>query len=173
MGSHVIATGSADAAAVLDSLRKLVRFPRIADRRAEGAAGISAAQLFVLRQLASAPAASLSELAARTLTDQSSVSTVVARLVERGLVVRQPAAADRRRAELALTARGRAAAAKAPALAQVRIVEAIDAMTPARRAALVQTLAEFVRAIGAEAVPARMLFEDEPQARPRRKAARR
>src|SRR5688572_19499188 len=162
MGSQAFPAGAADAAAVMESLRKLVRFLRLADRRAEGAAGISAAQLFVLRQLASAPAASLAELAARTLTDQSSVSTVVARLVDRGLVVRRPAAADRRRVELALTARGRRAAAKAPELAQVRIVDAIAAMSPARRAALVQTLGEFVRAIGADAVPARMLFEDEP-----------
>src|SRR5689334_12541357 len=89
-----------DAEAVMHALRRLVRFLRLADRRAEGAAGISAAQMFVLRSLADAPASSLSELADRTLTDQSSVSTVVARLVETGLVVRRRGE-DRRRIELA------------------------------------------------------------------------
>jgi DNA-binding MarR family transcriptional regulator len=60
------------------SLRKIVRFLRLADRAAEAAVGLSAAQLFVLQTLASQPAASLAEVADRTLTDQSSVSTVVA-----------------------------------------------------------------------------------------------
>jgi DNA-binding MarR family transcriptional regulator len=159
----------ADAAAAMDAVRRLVRFLRLADRRAEVAAGISAAQLYVLRTLAEAPTASMAELAERTLTDQSSVSTVVARLVERGLVRRGRAAADARKVELALTERGRAAADKSPELAQVAIVEAIERMPPARRRALVASLGGFVRDIGAGPLPARMLFEDEPAAKRRRR----
>ena len=75
-----------DATAVLGSLRRIVRFLRLADREAEAACEVSAAQLFVLHTLAAEPAASVHALAARTLTDPSSVSTVVAR----GLVQRTP-----------------------------------------------------------------------------------
>src|SRR5262245_64858968 len=71
---------------VLDSLRRIVQTLRESSRRAEQRLGISGAQLFVLEQLASGPSHSLNDLAARTFTHQSSVSTVVARLVEEGLV---------------------------------------------------------------------------------------
>lgn len=72
-----------EATTVMNALRRIVRFSRLADREVEAACIISAAQLFVLHVLVDEPAASVSELARRTLTDQSSVSTVVARLVER------------------------------------------------------------------------------------------
>ena len=64
---------------ILDAIRRLVRLLRISDRAAQGRVGLSAAQLFVLHELGKTPSLSLGELAARTRTDQSSVSTVVTR----------------------------------------------------------------------------------------------
>lgn len=171
MGAHAFPPGPRprdDAQRVFEALRRLVRYLRLADRAGEDATGASAAQLFVLQQLAAAPASSLAELAARTLTDASSVSTVVARLVTRGLVARRPAAGDRRRAELALTAKGKALLARAPALAQPRIVAAIAEMSARERAALVKSLDGLVEAIGADELEPRMLFEEEAT-RPRRR----
>jgi DNA-binding MarR family transcriptional regulator len=150
-----------DAAQVLDSLRRLIRFLRIATRRAEQRTGASAAQLFVLSQLAESEAASLAELSARTLTDASSVSTVVARLVRAGLVVRRRAAGERRRVELSLTARGRAQVARSPELAQTRILDALVSLPSARRRAVAAGLRTLITAIGADRMPPRMLFEDE------------
>jgi DNA-binding MarR family transcriptional regulator len=155
------------AAAALAALRRIVRYLRLADREVEHACGVSVAQLFVLRQLAETPALSLGELAARTLTDQSSVSTVVARLVERGLVARKPAPGDRRRAELRVTAAGHRLAQSAPQVPQAQIIDAIRAMPPGRRTALVRSLDGLAAAIGADAVAPRMLFEDEPAPRER------
>src|SRR4051812_1869861 len=88
------------ASEVAGSLRRIVRAVRVSSHTAEEKLGISGARLFVLQQLAEHPAASLSELAALTLTDQSSVSVVVTRLVESGLVARKTSAEDRRRLEL-------------------------------------------------------------------------
>jgi DNA-binding MarR family transcriptional regulator len=167
MGSQVIADpdrlepARRDAGAVLTSLRRLVRFLRLAQHRSQKSDGLSAAQRFVLESLADAPASSLAELAERTLTDGSSVSIVVLRLVERGLVVRRRARDDRRRSELLLSARGRALAGRGPDLAQVRIIEAIGRMPPARRQTLVTALEALVRDIGADALAPHMLFEDE------------
>lgn len=157
-----------DGAAILDAIRRIVRFLRLADRDAAATHGIGAAQWFVLAQLAEAPHASINELAARTLTDQSSVSTVVARLVAQGLIARRPGE-DRRRVELALTARGRAITRRGGAPPQDRILRGVTALPPARRAAIVDALRELIRAIGADAVAPRMLFEDEmPPAAPGR-----
>src|SRR5262249_19055685 len=128
-----VGVSSDETAEILASVRRLVRFLRVATRRAEQQTGASAAQLFVLSQLAASPASSMGELAARAFTDASSVSTVVARLVARGLVSRRRAAADRRRIELALTRRGRAMVARAPELAQTRIVDGLARLTPRER----------------------------------------
>ncbi len=160
-----VAAARRDAGAVLTSLRRLVRFLRLAQQRSQLADGLSAAGRFVLESLAAAPASSLAELADRTLTDQSSVSIVVLRLVERGLVVRRRARDDRRRTELLLSARGRALVGRGPDLAQVRIIDAIAGMPAASRRGLVSALAALVRDVGADSLAPRMLFEDEPAAK--------
>ena len=163
MGSHASARRAPaheDAQRVFDSLRRLVRFLRLGARRAEDSTGASSAQLFVLHQLAVSPASSLAELAARTLTDASSVSTVAARLVERKLVERRRGT-DRRKSELALTAKGRALVARTPDLPQMRILAALVAAPPAQRRALERGLAGLLRSIGADELEPRMLFEDE------------
>ncbi|HET7452726.1 MAG TPA: MarR family transcriptional regulator, partial [Thermoanaerobaculia bacterium] len=93
---------------VLDGVRRLVQGLRLSAERARKRAGVSGAQLFVLQKLAEADAQSVNDLASRTATDQSSVSAVVHRLSDAGLVDRHPDARDRRRVRLTLTARGRA-----------------------------------------------------------------
>jgi DNA-binding MarR family transcriptional regulator len=163
MGSHA----SAEPAAVMVALRRIVRYLRIADREVEAALGLSAAQLFVLHSLADEPARSLAELAERTLTDQSSVSTVVARLVQRKLVVRRPGA-DRRRAEIRLAPAGQRMVLAAPRAPQIQIIAALRAMPVVRRRRVVDALEHLAAAIGASEVAPRMLFEDEPAGRRRR-----
>src|SRR5438105_4636272 len=107
--------------AVLDGIRHIVRTLREASRAAERSVGLSAAQLFVMQRLAGTGSLSVNELAERTLTHQSSVSVVVAKLAQRGLVERQRAATDARRLEVSLTAAGRAALSRAPAATQDRL----------------------------------------------------
>ncbi len=160
-----------DAAAALIALRKVVRGLRLADRELENASGVSVAQLFVMHQLAVKPELSIAELADLVFTDQSSVSTVVARLVERKLVARKQARDDRRRVELRLTPRGQKLVESTPTVPQQRMIEAIRAMPPARRAEVVRSLESLAAAIGGKAVQPRMLFEDEPPV-PRRRRTR-
>ncbi|MGE0704706.1 MAG: MarR family winged helix-turn-helix transcriptional regulator, partial [Vicinamibacterales bacterium] len=107
---------------VLDSIRRIVQALRESSRLAERRVGLTSAQLFVLQKLAESPASSVNGLAARTHTHQSSVSVVVARLVEQGLVRRAPSAVDGRSVELTLSSRGRRTAADAPDLAQARLI---------------------------------------------------
>src|SRR5436190_9762776 len=120
-----------DGQRILDSIRRLVRLLRLSDRAAQSRVGLSAAQLFVLSELGKTPAISLGELAERTRTDQSSVSVVVTRLVEAGLVQRDRASEDARRLELSLTRAGRAVLKKAPAVMQERILQAVERLSAA------------------------------------------
>ena len=118
-----------DVAVILDALRSLVRELRLASREAEQRVGVHGAQLHALRQLADSPTTSLTELAERTHTDISSVSVVVSRLVEQGLVVRKSADDDRRRLSLGLTARGRALVRRAPETGASRLLRAASKLS--------------------------------------------
>jgi len=158
-----------DSQRILDSIRRLVRLLRLADRAAQQEAGLSGAQLFVLSELAKSPSLSLNELAERTRTDQSSVSVVVTRLVERGLIARDRDARDARRLALNVTAGGRTAIRKAPVAPQERILETVDAMAAAERKRFADAFEHFVDQLGAEKGAAPMLFVDEDNpAHPRR-----
>lgn len=110
---------------VVDALRRITQAIRLSSSVVQDKLGITGAQLFVLQHLAELPGASLRELAERTLTDQSSVSVVVGRLVEAGHVARRVAPEDARRTALSLTPSGRALIRRAPALAQTRLVAAL------------------------------------------------
>lgn len=155
---------TADAALVLDAIRRIVRVLRVGARDAQTKAGVSAAQLFVLDRLAESSAVSMSELAARTLTDPSSVSTVVKRLAQKGLVSRLRSRADRRRFSIALTAKGRATLRKGPRSAQLRLIEGFERLAGPERRKLAGLLQLFVRAMDADHGAAGMLFEDEQPA---------
>src|SRR4051794_24798768 len=95
-----------DATSILDDLRRVVRKLRESSREAEQRLGVSGAQLFVLRTLSGGERLSVNELATRTRTHQSTVSGVVSRLVESGLVKRESSPRDARRVELSVTPRG-------------------------------------------------------------------
>jgi DNA-binding MarR family transcriptional regulator len=142
----------------MDNLRRIVRAIS-ASARSVSSRGLSGAQLFVLRQIAAAPSLSLRELADRTLTGQSTVSEVVTRLVDRGLVTRSASTSDGRRAELTLTASGHQAIADTAPTAQERLAAALAEMPRERRLALVEALDDWVEAAGLADMPAGMFFD--------------
>jgi DNA-binding MarR family transcriptional regulator len=154
----------------MDALRRIVRDLRLSAREAERSAGISGAQLFVLEALAGGAASSLNELAERTCTDQSSVSVVVSRLVDRGLVARTPSEHDARRVELSLTRAGQRLLARCPQPTQARLVAAVRKLDNGELAALRDGLESIVDAIGASGEAARMFFDEEVA--PKRRARR-
>jgi DNA-binding MarR family transcriptional regulator len=157
----------------MDALRRIVRGLRVSARDAERTAGISGAQLFVLQALAEGRAYSLNELAERTFTDQSSVSVVVRRLVEHGLVIRKPSTEDGRRVELQLAPPGRALLRRCPEPTQAKLVTALQRLAPAELSALTIGLAALVREVGFEGEKARMFFDDESEKPAKRSAKRR
>jgi DNA-binding MarR family transcriptional regulator len=156
MGSHVISQAG-EVRRVLDGLRRVVQLLRASSVDAEKKLGLSSAQLFVLSKLRDHGHISLGKLALLTNTHQSSVSVVVARLVDRDLVTRRASKSDGRRLELSLTARGRRLIERAPDAAQERLADAIEALPPAWRMQLARALD---RIAGGAGVPP-MFFEGE------------
>src|SRR4051812_1769765 len=92
-----------DRQSILDSIRRIVRALRAASRRAESLSGVSGARLFVLGALKDGSPLTINEIAARTYTHQSTVSTIVSRLAAAGLLARATSSVDARRREVRLT----------------------------------------------------------------------
>src|SRR5882672_5587518 len=152
MGTNPIdaaGTGSAQSIArSMNAVRGIVRALRVNTRAIELKMGISLAQLFVLQQLEDRSADSLNELAERTATHQSSVSVVVRRLVDRGLVTRVASPADRRRVQIALTPEGEAMLRGAPPTVQGDLMAGMARMKPDQQSTLAELLELWVLASG-------------------------
>ena len=172
MGTHTSGSGGApgsETRAVLDAIRRIVHALRESSRWAEKHVGLSGAQLFVLQTLAESPAVSLNDLAGRTHTHQSSVSTVVTRLVERGYVRRSQSTRDRRTVMLSLASRGRTLVRRAPDAAQERLIRGIEQLPKARRRQLASSLGELAGLMDTGDRTPAMFFEAAAARRERRR----
>jgi DNA-binding MarR family transcriptional regulator len=145
----------------MNGLRRIVRALRTGNSETERAIGVSSAQLFALRQIAHHPGQSLRDIAASTVTTQSSVSEVVARLVQSGLVARNVAADDRRRTELEATKAGRASLAEAPETAQEKLLGGFLRLSARKQRLLAAGIDEWIEAAGLEHLAPTMFFEEE------------
>jgi DNA-binding MarR family transcriptional regulator len=86
---------------------------------------------------------------------------VVSRLVERGLVKREPSADDARRMEISITERGRKLMSTAPRTAQSRMQEAMMRMPREQLHSLAQGLEALLHESGFAGPPVPMFFEDD------------
>jgi DNA-binding MarR family transcriptional regulator len=145
---------------VLDAVRRIVQALRASSSWAEKHVGMSGAQLFVLQAVAQRPAISVNDLAERTHTHQSSVSTIVGRLVDHGLVSRTRSATDGRSVEVSLTKQGQRVVGRAPDVAQERLIRGITRLSAVRRRQVAESLGEVARAVGGDERTPNMFFED-------------
>jgi len=154
---------SDDVRSVADSLRILFQAIRLHNVNVERQLGISLAQLYVLERLAETGVCCVNDLAAMSRTHQSSVSVVVRKLVERGLVVRGVSPVDARRAELALSESGRELLARAPSSLQTQLAEGLERLGPSRTRVLANVLGDWLALCGLRDATPPMFGEDEPQ----------
>jgi DNA-binding MarR family transcriptional regulator/nitroimidazol reductase NimA-like FMN-containing flavoprotein (pyridoxamine 5'-phosphate oxidase superfamily) len=150
---------SAHVADAMNAIRQIVRALRASQDSTVTTMGLSAAQLFVLREIAKATAPTVTELARRTATAQSSVSEVLTRLEARGLVTRQRMPSDRRRSAIALTAKARDVLGRAPETVQERMLAAFGRLSADQRQSLADGLVRWNVEAGLDAVAATMFFE--------------
>ena len=170
MGAHVLATEDGATRAVLDSIRRIVQVLRESSRLAEAHVGVSGAQLFVLHHIAETPGLSLNELAARTHTHQSSVSTVVSGLIARRLVRCGRAADDARRLQITLSAAGRRLVARAPGAAQDALIRSVGQLPPRSARQLAALLDQVVQGMNLGDSAAPMFFHDTQKGARQRRA---
>lgn len=108
------------------------------------ASGVTPTQALILTHLIERGPARVGALAAALRVTQPTASDAVAALARKGLVARRPDPADARAARIAITAKGRRAAA--PAL-PVPVVAALGALDAQEQAALLKSLMKMIRAL--------------------------
>lgn len=162
-----------DVSRAVNALRRMVRGLRSAAESVERELSVSAAQLFVLRELASVPDQSVKDLAAVTMTTHSTVSQVVGQLTSKKLVNRTTDKLDKRRSVLRLTRQGAALLRKAPRAIQQDLVDGFELLTPSERRGIATGLEKWLTASGLSGVPPAMLFENPPLTARKRASNRR
>ena len=158
-------TGSRDAAAALTSIRTLVAALTQSARTIEAHTGITNAQLFLLRQIATSGGLSINDLAERARTRQNTVSSVVSRLVEAGLVEKVRSEEDGRRAALSLTRAGKRVLSRAQSSPTEVLIVGLDSLRPQDVRNLAAGLQALITALDLTAEEPPMLFEDGRHAR--------
>jgi MarR family transcriptional regulator, lower aerobic nicotinate degradation pathway regulator len=143
----------------LNALRRMVRGLRSAAEAVERELNVSAAQLFVLRELGQVPDQSVKDLAAVTLTTHSTVSQVVSQLLSKGLVSRTRDEGDGRRSVLRLTRQGASLIKRSPRVIQTDLIRGFATLRAPERAALAKGLEKWLEASGLGGVQSSMLFE--------------
>jgi MarR family transcriptional regulator, lower aerobic nicotinate degradation pathway regulator len=152
---------SSAAAIAMDGVRRLVRILRSSNMDSERRTGVTTAQLFVLNYIARCPRCSVSDVAGRTLTTQSTASEVVARLVERGLVSRVISETDRRRATLSATEKGLDVLRAGSPPVQEELIAALSRLPMLQQEAIASGLTAWLDAAGFGEVAPSMFFEPE------------
>jgi DNA-binding MarR family transcriptional regulator len=148
----------AEVSRALNALRRMVRGLRSAAEAVERDLRISAAQLFVLSELAQVPDQSVKDLAAVTMTTHSTVSQVVGQLISKGLVARTADALDGRRSVLRVTRQGSMLLKKSPRAIQEDLIDGFATLRPSERRGLANGLEKWLAASGLGGVPSEMLF---------------
>jgi DNA-binding MarR family transcriptional regulator len=166
-------TRQPDVARALNALRRMVRGLRSAAEAVERDLKISAAQLFVLRELERTPDQSVKDLAGVTMTTHSTVSQVVAQLIAKGLVIRTADVNDGRRAVLRVSRRGTQVLGRAPRAIQEDLIDGFATLRPAQRRGLATGLEMWLVASGFSGVRSTMLFEKPPLTSGKTRARRR
>jgi len=137
----------------------MVRGLRSAAEMVERDLRISAAQLFVLSELAQLPDQSVKDLAGTTMTTHSTVSQVVGQLIDKKLVTRTADASDARRSVLRVTRLGTNLLRRSPRAIQEDLIDGFGSLPAAERRSLANGLEKWLIASGLGGVPSGMLFE--------------
>lgn len=134
---------------VLVALRRIIRATDQNSKRLGRSTGLTVPQIVLMRAIAANPGATAGFLTAQVSLSQATVSTILDRLEERGLVTRQRNARDKRVVNVALTDAGLALLQQAPAPLQESFRARFDMLPGNQRQLIVQALDTVATMMGA------------------------
>jgi len=142
--------------AALRAIRRLLRASEISEKQLAAATGLTPSQLVVLQQVSRLGETTAGAIATAVQFSQATVTNLVDRLEERGLVVRSRREQDRRQVWVAITETGRKALLSAPDIIQDRFrdrFERLEDWEQAMIVAMLERLTGLLNADGIDAAP--------------------
>ena len=141
---------------VLSAIRRLIRAADLDSKNLARQTNLSTSQLLVMELLAAARDLTIGGLARRVGLAQASVTVIVDRLGELGLVARQRCNEDRRQVRVSLTKAGRELLGRAPTALQTRFLANFATLRAWEKTAILSSLerlADLMEAQDLEASP--------------------
>jgi len=140
--------------AVLSALRRLIRAADLDARDLARQTGLTTSQLLVLELLESSGELTVGAIAREVGLAQGTVTHLIDRLVERGLLCRRRANSDRRQVKVAISEQGASLLAAAPTPLQTRFLEGFARLAGWEQMAILSSLQRLAHLMGAEALEA-------------------
>jgi DNA-binding MarR family transcriptional regulator len=150
-----------DVSAIVQGLRRIVKALALYSQVVRRAYGLTGSQLWAIKTLQRLGPMTAGQMAYELAVHQSSVSTLVDRLEQRGLVRRVRSLPDRRFVRIQLTPQGERLAVRAPEAAQGHLLHGLKAMTPGEVRRLRQAITRLVGTMEADTIDAPFFFGDE------------
>lgn len=141
-------------ASALIAIRRILRAAELASRAVAEKTGMTPSQIVVLQIVAQAGQPNAGAVAETARLSQATVTAILDRLEERGLVTRERDPGDRRRVAVELTEKGRTALAEAPDVLQNRFVARFDRLPDWEQAGLIAALERVAALLNAEGIDA-------------------
>ena len=138
---------------VVVTLRRIIRAIDLHSRRLTREFGLTGPQLLILTEISRGEELTVGEVAHRAHLSQATVTVVVDRLEEGGLVVRTRDVIDRRRVHLAMTERAAKLLDTRPSLLQDRFMERFGGLRDEEQLAILDSLTRVARMMDAEDIP--------------------
>ena len=150
-----------DITSVIQSLRRITKAIHEFSKAVDREFGITGPQLWALRTIQELGSCSAGELANRLCVHPSTITGVIQRLADKGLIDRQKRPEDRRAVVLTLTPEGRQLLERAPHVAQGQLVAALRKLPGEEVTQLRGTLEQIVTGMELESTSARFFFSDD------------
>lgn len=138
----------------LIALRRIMRVTELNARALANESDLTASQLLVLQQLAEGGSALPSVIARSVGLKQATMTVLVNKLEDAGLVTRRRDTEDRRRVWVEMTEAGRGALAKSPDLLQDRFERGFNALDDWEQSLIITALERVANLLDAEAIEA-------------------
>lgn len=138
----------------LIALRRVLRATELFNRELAQSVGLTAAQFRVLQIVAEKDHCTATEISMRMHISQATVTSLVDRLVDKKMVLRERSQVDRRQTNIIATDAGRAAIEAAPDPLQQRFVRKFSALQDWEQAMLIAALERVAVMLDADAIDA-------------------
>ncbi len=146
---------------VLVALRRIMRATSLHSRKLGKSVGITVPQMVVIRAVGGRGRLTASEVARAVSLSQATVTTILNRLEERGLLTRERSAVDRRRVNLQLTEAGQKIFHEAPLPLQDVFCRRFDTLPQWEQHQVVAALTRVAEMMDAEDIDAAPLLSSE------------